>query len=66
MDKTTWIDVTDPQPGDRATHVNGEPDLYTVAEVMTLWGETHVWVTLGARKAGPFPASNYTYRREQS
>jgi hypothetical protein len=57
----TWIDVVEPQPGDLATHRSNDLDAREVSRVEA----TVVWIWIDRTEAGPFPANNYTYKREK-
>ena len=56
-----WQPTADPQPGDLATHVDGQLDSRPVAKIDQ--AADLVWLNILGKDAGPFPASNYTYQR---
>ena len=56
---STLIDVSDPRPGDLATHLHQELDPRRVTRVE---GD-QVYLFLLVEEAGPFPAANYRFSR---
>lgn len=63
----TWRDIPlhKVKPGDFATHVNGELDARRVVGVVRALDpqKDAIWIELFDTDAGPYPLSNYTYRR---
>ena len=59
---STYKTVRKPQPGDLADHKSRRLDPRYVARVSN--DGQHIWLELPTMQAGPYPASNYTYRRE--
>lgn len=60
MSDESWQTVDEPQPGDLALHKDGWLD----GRIVTRVEGRSVWLYFLGKEAGPFPAENYTYKRE--
>lgn len=61
--KTVRIKVKRVRPGDTALHHRGLDGREVSRIEQDLYGVWHVWLWIGQRQAGPFPAENYDFIR---
>ena len=61
--KTVRVNVKDVRPGDIALHHRGLDGREVTRIEQDPSGVWHVWLWIGQRQAGPFPAENYDFIR---
>ena len=61
--KRTRVKVKHVRPGDTALHYLGLDGREVSRIEQDLNGVWHVWLWIGQRQAGPFPAENYDFIR---